>query len=96
MRALKKEPGKPWETVEVENTLEALQAEVDGRLEACTIFTDATVLCDEEGRLKGKRRSTALAGIPFVGTVLVVGVAGDEFIGLTEKQEENLRWMVGE
>lgn len=48
MRTLRKEPGKPWEIVEVPNELEALQKAVGGHLERVTFASDICVLCDKE------------------------------------------------
>lgn len=76
MRALRKQPRKPWEAIWVENTLEALQFEVGGNIETVTIGTDATIICNEEGRLLGFPPSGFYT---FVGPILLVGIAGDEF-----------------
>jgi hypothetical protein len=51
MRAIRKRPGEAPEIVDVENTLEALQAEVGGQIESLRFSADATVLCNEEGKL---------------------------------------------
>lgn len=75
----------------MENELRPLQQEVGGYLESVTLAEDVCVLCDEEGRLKGKPYNTTVCGVSFVGTVLIVGVAGEELADLTEKQEESLR-----
>ena len=91
MRAMRKRPGEAWEPIELENELKPLQQAVGGYLESFTFADDACVLCDEEGRLKGKPYNTTVCGVPFVGTVLIVGVAGDGFADLTEQQEARLR-----
>lgn len=93
MRVLRKEPGGTWKPAEVMKKLEDLQREVGGRLESFTFATDACILCDEEGRTKRKPFNTTLFGVDFVGTVLLVGVSGEEFTDLTEKQEKALREM---
>lgn len=93
MRVLKKQPGEPWEAIEVENKLKPLQKEVGGYLESVTFAEDACILCDEEGRLKGKPHNTTVCGVPFVGTILIVGTSGEEFADLTEEQERALRNM---
>lgn len=93
MRVMRKRPGEAWEPIEVENELKPLQQAVGGYLESFTFADDACVLCDEEGRLKGKPYNTTVCGVPFVGTVLIVGVDGKEFADLTERQEEVLREM---
>lgn len=76
MRVLRKQPGKPWEAIEVANELEALQAEVGGYIETVKMATDAVIICNEEGRLRGLPPS---GFFDFVGTLLLVGIAGDEF-----------------
>lgn len=91
MRALKKEPGKPWVSVEIDNELKPLQKAVGGYLESFTFSKDACILCDEEGRLKGKPYNTTILGVDFVGTILMVGVDGEEFADLTEQREAMLR-----
>lgn len=91
MRVLRKNPGEPWEAIEVENGLKPLQDAVGGYLESVTFAEDACILCDEEGRMKGEPYNTTVCGVPFVGTVLIVGVAGEAFTELTERQESALR-----
>ena len=93
MRVIRKRPGEAWEPIEVENELKPLQQAVGGYLESFTFAEDACVLCDEEGRLKGKPYNTGGRGVPFVGTVLIVGVAGEDFSDLTEQMEARLRAM---
>ena len=93
MRALSKRPGEAWEAIKVDNELKPLQQEVGGYLESFTFAENACVLCDEEGRVKGKPYNATVCGVPFVGTILIVGVDGEEFADLTEQVEEELRDM---
>lgn len=93
MRAMRKRPGEAWEPIEVANELKPLQQAVGGYLESFTFAEDACILCDEEGRLKGKPYNTTVCGVPFVGTILIVGVAGEDFTDLTEQMEARLRAM---
>lgn len=93
MRAMRKRPREAWEPIEVENELKPLQQEVGGYLESFTFAEDACVLCDEEGRMKRKPYNTTVCGVSFVGTILIVGVAGEDFADLTEQQEARLRAM---
>ena len=78
MKAIKKEPGEQPRIVSIQNTLEALQEAVGGRIETVRLFEDACLVCDEEWRLKGKPYNNIL-GVEFGGTVLLVGVSGEEF-----------------
>ena len=91
MRAMRKRPGEAWEPIEVANELKPLQQAVGGNLESFTFAEDACILCDEEGRLKGKPYNTTVCGVHFVGTILIVVVAGEDFSGLTLEQETALR-----
>ena len=104
MRVLIKEPGKPWETAEVENTLEALQGAVGGYIETIPIVAmdsveEAVMVMDEEGRLKGKERNITICGHDIVGTVIICGQDRSEFCdapewlvrGLTYHEKESAR-----
>jgi len=79
MRVLIKEPGKPWETAEIENTLEALQSAVGGYIETYTIDPERglVLICDEEGRLNGKQYNIRVDDVDFVGTLLLCGFDED-------------------
>lgn len=78
-----KEPGQaPRLEPLFENTLEAFQEAVDGYIEAVTIAEDLVIICNEEGRLRGLPFNVNVCGVGFVGTVIAVGVKGDEFASL--------------
>lgn len=79
MKVIKKEPGEAQELMDIPNTLKALQEAVGGHIETVTFCTDACVVCDEEGVLKGKRYNCNFLGVDFVGTILLVGVDGENF-----------------
>lgn len=74
-----KEPGKVPRHVNISPTLENLQKTVGGYIETVTLSTDLVVICDEEGRIKGKPYCCEVVGVDFVGTVVFVGADGDEF-----------------
>ena len=93
MRVMSKEPGKGWKVAEIENTLEALQQGVGGKLEAVKLASDACILCNEEGQLLGLPYNTTICGVSFVGPLLIAGIAGEDFAGLTEQQVDRLRSM---
>lgn len=83
---LRKRPGEAPEIVQVGNALEDLQDAVGGYIESLTIAEDACVLCDEEGRLKRKPFNTSVCGADFCGTILVVGVDGEDFASLKDPE----------
>lgn len=64
------------------NSLENLQRYVGGHVETVTFAADMCVICDEEGRLKGKPYNCTVCGVDFVGDILLVGVKGTEFADL--------------
>lgn len=84
MKIIRKRPGAAAEVIRVENTLEALQQEVQGCIEAVTLDKDSVLLCNEEGFLMGLENQQFL-GTTFAGTVLIVGTAGEEFADVPEK-----------
>lgn len=80
MICLKKEPNKSIQLVMVKNKLSALQHTVGGYIEVVpTKLENVVVICDEEGRIKGKEHCATIDGVEFVGTILIVGVDGEEF-----------------
>ena len=74
-----KEPGRVPRHVNISDTLENLQKTVGGYIETVTLCSDLVVICDEEGRIKGKPHCCNIGGVDFVGTVILAGVDGDEF-----------------
>lgn len=77
---------RPGEEPEVEplfdNTLEAFQKAVGGYIETVTMCSDLVLICNEEGRLLGLPYNATICGLDFYGTVLAVGVKGEEFCSL--------------
>lgn len=68
-----KEPGKTPRHVNISDTLENLQKTVGGHIEAYKIASDCLVICDEEGRLKGKPwAATSLARISSARSLYAV------------------------
>ena len=84
MKVIRKRPGEMPEVIDIENDADAIRAELGGYMEAVTIAEGLVILCDEEGRLKGKAPNIAFKGLDFVGTILIVGVDGDEFCDVPE------------
>lgn len=80
MRVLIRQPGdESFRTILVPNKLGLLQDLVDGPIETVTIATDCCLICNEEGRIRGLEHNCYFCGIGFVGTILVVGIDGEEF-----------------
>ena len=86
MKGIIKEPGQRPRVTKIENSLSALQEAVGGYIETVTLAKDCCIICNEEGRLQGLPYNLKFGGISFVGTILFVGVAGDEFCSLSERK----------
>lgn len=95
MKAIRKKPGQAPEACEVENSLEALQAEVGGYIESFQFTSDCTLLINEEGKNLGLTPNLYVLGEPLVGTVLAVGVKGEEFCDLPDNTAHVLMRMLG-
>lgn len=97
MKALKLE-GVTVSEIEIDNTLEALQKEVEGYIECLTLVRGrAVMIVNEEGRLRGMTvnlSASAVAGVDIVGPVVVVGIDGDDFCDIPEEYARHikLRW----
>lgn len=80
MKAIRIIPGQRAEDIEVENSVEALQEVVGGYIEVVNLpMNDMAILRDEEGLMKQKDYNCRIMGIDFVGTILFVGIKGEEF-----------------
>ena len=75
---IKRADSKPYVTW-ISNTLENLQNLVDGYIETVTLAKDMVIICNEEGRLRELPYNCNICGVDFVGDILFVGVAKDEF-----------------
>lgn len=73
-----KRPGEPPRHVNMSLPLENLQRYVGGYIETVTIASDCCIICDEEGRLKGKPHNCTVCGVEFVGDIVFAGVDGEE------------------
>ena len=51
MKAIYTAPNEQPKLIDIENSLEALQAAVGGYIETITVTSDACIICNEEGRL---------------------------------------------
>ena len=69
----------------ISNTLENLQRTVGGYIETVTLPGGVVIICDEEGRIKGKPFNCVIfphsmaARVDFYGDIIAVGADADEF-----------------
>lgn len=80
--ALLKRPGEIPRHVNVSNSLEALQKNVEGYIETVTLAEDLVIICNEEGLIKDMPYNCEICGFKFVGPILMVGRKGTEFADL--------------
>ena len=93
MKILKIEPYKTPKVIETDHMgLEWLQEQVGGYIEAIYPFEDPiAIICDEEGKLKGKSLNRALESEDgniydvLCGDFLVVGLGEEDFTGLSDE-----------
>lgn len=87
-----KEPGKPWEPKEVEDTLESYQRIVGGYIEHFYTAPDGLELfCNEEGKLKNLKFNFRFGRDFIFGTVFACRSNEDgEMCSLMEKDLANL------
>lgn len=86
IRAIVKRPDEKYGHVtNISNTLKNFQRTVEGPIETISIGKDVVVICNEEGKLLGLEENMKIrwrkALLPeiIVGTVVIVGVDGEDF-----------------
>lgn len=85
--ALIKEPGKePRVEPLFDNTLEALQEAVGGRIETLTVCTDLVFICNQDALDIGLPFNATILGRDFYGPVIYVGAKEDEFVSLKARE----------
>lgn len=95
MKVLRVKPMCRPEVIEIDGSLESLQKEVGGPIQAVYPWDDlATLICNEEGKLAEdafdhcNRVLCNEIGIPYdivVGTFLIVGLTEDDFGDLSQE-----------
>ena len=63
----------------IDNSLEAFQDAVCGWIETVKLDSTLVAICNEEGRLMALPHCCTIAGVEFVGPVVIAGIKGDEF-----------------
>lgn len=86
MIAIYKEPGARPVIIDIDNTLEALQAAVGGYIETLTLCTDRVVICNEEGRINDMAYNCNICGAMLFGPILLVGADGADFADLKQPE----------
>lgn len=79
IKVIIKRPDEDGHVAWISNTLDNLQRTVDGFIETITIARDLVIICNEEGRIKHLEPNCSIAGVSFVGTIILAGIKGEEF-----------------
>lgn len=79
IRAFVKHPNQDPYLTPLSAELEAMQELVGGYLQEVKIASDMVILCDEEGKLKGKPYNCTFLSMDFVGTLVFVGVKDNDW-----------------
>lgn len=87
MRVIRKIPGENFELIDIPNTLEALQKEVEGFIECVPLTVGSCVICNEEGLLLDLPVNVIINSTQYVGTILVVGTDGEDFTDVPFDEE---------
>lgn len=90
MKSILKRVSEAAYTVDIDNTLEALQKAVGGYLEAIGIDDGLIMLVDEDGRMKKRPYNFDLGNSMIVGDVLIVRSSDGEFTDLTKEDIEKV------
>ena len=69
-----------------ENTLEALQAAVHGHIECVQLTTELTLVCNEEGLIRGMPFNEHIFNFDIYGDFLIAKVWRDEFVTLSMEE----------
>lgn len=90
------EPNKPAYIKDVEDSLKAFQELVGGYIEAVTLNSQAVLICNEEGKLRGLEPNRRVGVDMICGTFFICGTDGEEFEGLTDEQLKYWAWVFRE
>ena len=88
-----KKPGFRPVRMEVDASLENLQALVDGHIEAVTVKhtkPKLVMVVDEEGKFKPKPVNFYVKGDPIVGTAFFCGARGSHFCDIDDAAAERI------
>lgn len=79
LKVIIKKPGHMPQETEIENSLKALQALVDGYIEHVNVNEKIGMIINEEGKLNGMEENFPFRGDTIVGPAVFVGYDGEDF-----------------
>jgi hypothetical protein len=83
-----KHPGHPPFMVSCLNELKTFQSLVDGMIEVLPVAQNLLIMCNEEGKILDLPYNCTLVGEPLMGTIVFVGVEGEEFDSVPLSMEQ--------
>lgn len=90
-----KEPGENWERQEIDNTLKTFQGLVGGYIETINVRDDLVLIVNEEGVLQQLDPNMYIRGYWLRGTIVAVGVDGEEFASCPLTRPWEMRMAIG-
>lgn len=90
-------PNKTPQVIEIENTLEEIQKQVEGYIEILrpNNHLGVVLVVNEEGRIKNLPYNRYVQGELIVGNILIVGEENGDFISLTDQQIKEYKKLYG-
>lgn len=79
----------------INNELHSFQTLVGGYIEAVTVAQDMALICNEEGLISNLPYNCNLFGHNFFGTIIAVGVDGEDFTDVPIKLDGWKKYVIG-
>lgn len=95
IKAMIKNPGEGWEAREIDNNLKAMQDIVGGYIETVNVRDDLVLIVNEEGVLHELESNLYVRGCWIRGTVIAVGVDGENFADCPLQRPWEMRIAIG-
>lgn len=95
IKVMIKEPGENWESREVDNTLRTFQGLVGGHIETVHVRDDLLLLVNEESVLEELEPNLYVRGYWLRGTIVAVGVNGEDFTDCPLQRAWEMRIAIG-
>lgn len=97
MKILRVEPGKSPFEKDIQNTLEGIQAEVEGLFQPLCLENGTILCCNEEGKFNGMEMNRRLKDEIICGPFFIVGEDDNgEFRSLTDQEVQDGMEQFGE
>lgn len=89
IKVLLVEPKKEPQVIEIENTLQSLQAVIGGLVEYVSLKDDVDLICNEEGKINNLEYNRAIIHDIICGTFIIAGHNNGDTVSLSE---ENIKY----